>query len=235
MKLMKLSLAAALAVTIGNSQLSAAEVEVSANVAMASTYVWRGMPQTSNSPAIQGGFDLGYEGFYLGTWGSNVDFGDDRTSMEADLYLGYANAVEKFSYDVGIVQFMYPNETDEWNFAEAYISLGYDFDIVSVGAAYYLGIDTDDEAATDWAPGNAWEVSLSVPLPMDISIDGVYGNYDDSDTVNKTENSFGNYYSISASKSIDKFDFSLAYTGMDYEVSTKDDENDIVFTVGTSF
>ncbi|MFT7003421.1 MAG: hypothetical protein ACJAWW_000768 [Sulfurimonas sp.] len=232
MKLIKLSLAAALAVTMGYSELSAAEVEVSANVAMTSNYVWRGMTQTSNSPAVQGGFDLGYEGFYLGTWGSNIDFGDDRASLEADLYLGYANEVEKFSYDVGIIQFMYPNETDKYNFAEAYISLGYDFDVVAVGAAYYQGIDTDVD---DWEPGNAWEVSLSVPLPMDISLDGTYGNYDDSMTSSSDDNTLGNYYSVSASKSFDKYDFTLAYTGMDYEDEATDDQDNVVFTVGTSF
>ena len=50
---------------------------VSANVAFASDYVWRGMTQTAEEPAISGGFDIaGESGLYFGTWASNVEFGD---------------------------------------------------------------------------------------------------------------------------------------------------------------
>ena len=60
-------------------------LEMSANIAITSNYVWRGMTQTSNSPALQGGIDLGYKGIYVGTWGSNVRWIDDNSSsLEAD-------------------------------------------------------------------------------------------------------------------------------------------------------
>ncbi|MBD3808147.1 MAG: hypothetical protein IE880_05460, partial [Epsilonproteobacteria bacterium] len=57
----------------------------SANMAFTSNYVWRGLTQTDNSPAIQGGIDIGYKGFYAGVWGSNVEFGSVLDeSMELD-------------------------------------------------------------------------------------------------------------------------------------------------------
>jgi hypothetical protein len=53
---------------------SAAMAEISANVTLASDYVFRGVSQTDNQMAIQGGFDWGHDsGFYVGTWASNVD------------------------------------------------------------------------------------------------------------------------------------------------------------------
>ena len=249
MKSIKLSIVAALlATTSVVSSVSASELEVSANVALTSNYVWRGMSQTGNSPAVQGGVDLGYKGAYIGVWASNVDFGStaggyDPASAEFDIYLGYAGEVEKFSYDIGLVQFMYPGATDESNFAEAYLTLGYDFDVLSVSAMYALGIDTNDEdgetALTGWEPGNTIEFGVSIPLPMDITLDGTYGMYDDEGTKNVSVNSLGDYYSVSLSKSFGKFDYSLAYTGMDYETSVanggSEDEDNIVFTIGTSF
>jgi uncharacterized protein (TIGR02001 family) len=59
---------------------------VSANVAFASDYIWRGMTQT-DGPAISGGFDYAADGgFYAGIWGSNVNFNDGAGS-ELDYYL----------------------------------------------------------------------------------------------------------------------------------------------------
>jgi hypothetical protein len=47
----------------------------SANVALTTNYMFRGVSQTGNAAAIQGGFDYIYKpwGLYAGVWGSNVD------------------------------------------------------------------------------------------------------------------------------------------------------------------
>jgi uncharacterized protein (TIGR02001 family) len=47
----------------------------SANIGAVSNYMWRGVTQTGDQAAVQGGIDVGHEsGFYAGTWLSNVDF-----------------------------------------------------------------------------------------------------------------------------------------------------------------
>ena len=62
--------------------LQAAEFE--SNVAISSDYIWRGMTQTNEEPAVSGGFDIaGDNGLYFGTWASNVEFGDDA-ALELD-------------------------------------------------------------------------------------------------------------------------------------------------------
>ena len=50
---------------------------LSGNVSLTSDYTFRGISQTLQQPALQGGMDLRHpSGFYLGTWGSSVNFGE---------------------------------------------------------------------------------------------------------------------------------------------------------------
>jgi uncharacterized protein (TIGR02001 family) len=53
----------------------------SANIGAVSNYIWRGVTQTGDQAAIQGGIDVAHEsGFYAGTWASNIDW--DEGSAE---------------------------------------------------------------------------------------------------------------------------------------------------------
>ena len=50
----------------------------SSNVGIFSQYVFRGISQTNERPAVQGGFDVSHKsGFYVGTWLSNVSWLSD--------------------------------------------------------------------------------------------------------------------------------------------------------------
>jgi uncharacterized protein (TIGR02001 family) len=48
---------------------------LTANVALTTNYIYRGISQTNNGPAVQGGFTYTYQplGLYASAWGSNVD------------------------------------------------------------------------------------------------------------------------------------------------------------------
>ena len=243
MKSIKLSLVAALLASTSLVADITSDVEVSANVALTSNYVWRGMTQSDNLPAIQGGVDLGYKGAYVGIWASNVDFDNMETSSEFDFYAGYANEISGLTYDVNYCQYTYPGDNDALSFGEASLTLGYDFEVAAVSAKYYVGVDTNDVAndtVDGWEPGDGWELGVSVPLPMDISLDGTYGQYDDEGTQGVTTNNFGDYYSVSVTKTFGKFDANLAYTGMDYDSATGGSDGDgsedyVVATISTSF
>ena len=97
-------------------------VEVSGNVTLATDYKFRGYSQTDTSPAVQGGFDVGFDsGFYVGMWGSNVDF---AKSLELDYYAGYAGEInDSVSYDVGYIYYDYPGTPDEDDYEEFYASI----------------------------------------------------------------------------------------------------------------
>src|SRR3990170_445709 len=66
-----------------------------ANVGLFSDYTFRGISQTRERPAIQGGLDWSMDtgfkdvGVYLGAWGSNVKFSDGgEATAEFDWYGG---------------------------------------------------------------------------------------------------------------------------------------------------
>ena len=88
--------AAATALMLGAAGAGAAESTYTANVMLASDYVFRGISQTNERGAIQGGFDAALSnGIYAGVWASNVNFGTgaDGTSTEVDYYGGYSGTL----------------------------------------------------------------------------------------------------------------------------------------------
>ncbi|MEM7661067.1 MAG: TorF family putative porin [Pseudomonadota bacterium] len=93
----------------------------SANVAITTDYTFRGISQSSSDAAIQGGFDWASDLFYVGTWGSTVDFNDDLSnpitgeqisdgsSTEIDFYAGFTPSVGDVGLDFGFIYYLYPN------------------------------------------------------------------------------------------------------------------------------
>ena len=123
---MKLKATSALALTIlltgtaAMAQTKAPEPDytLSYNVGVVSDYRFRGISQTSFKGALQAGVDFAHKsGFYLGAWGSNINWIKDYVgatdgSLEIDLYGGYKGAITKdLSFDVGVIGYQYPSNT----------------------------------------------------------------------------------------------------------------------------
>lgn len=109
----------------------------SGNVSLWSDYSFRGFSQTLGEPAIQGGMDFRHpSGIYLGTWGSNVNFGEDlaggsRASAEVDVYGGFGfSLLPVATFDVGAIYYVYPGAEGDRN---------YDFLEVGLGASRTAG------------------------------------------------------------------------------------------------
>nr|WP_249279037.1 TorF family putative porin [Bordetella genomosp. 5] len=90
---------------------------VSANLTVASQYRYRGLMQTNNKPALQGGFDYVHpSGLYLGNWNSSISWlgdGNDAVSapLEMDFYAGYKRTLgEHLDLDLGVLQYYYPGD-----------------------------------------------------------------------------------------------------------------------------
>ncbi|QHH98441.1 hypothetical protein FPL17_13135 [Acinetobacter dispersus] len=100
-------------------------VTASGNVSATTDYRFRGVTQSSNNPAIQGGFTFSHtSGAYLALWGSSVDFGISGVSTETDATLGFTNSFAltdkiKPVYDVGVIHYGYigskSNYTNTYN------------------------------------------------------------------------------------------------------------------------
>jgi uncharacterized protein (TIGR02001 family) len=90
---------------------------LTANVNLASSYRFRGIDQTFNQPAIQGGVDLTMPyGFYVGNWNSNVNgtaAGYYGGNIEMDLYGGWKYAfTEDVGLDTGLINYFYPGSNN---------------------------------------------------------------------------------------------------------------------------
>ena len=95
---------------------------VTSNVGLFSDYIFRGISQTGQKPAIQGGFDYARSsGFYAGEWGSSISWvsdvftatggtaGANNAGLELDIYFGFKNSfATDFNYDVGFLRYNYP-------------------------------------------------------------------------------------------------------------------------------
>jgi uncharacterized protein (TIGR02001 family) len=89
---------------------------LSANVALTTDYVFRGISQTGNDPALQGGFDASWGWWYGGVWGSNVDFGAAdpyNADLEIDLYTGIKPTWKNITFDLGAIFYTYPGVGDD--------------------------------------------------------------------------------------------------------------------------
>ena len=106
---------------------------ITGNVALVTDYRFRGLSQTSGDPAIQGGITVTHSsGFYVGTWGSSIDFTDTFPAldpiygnMELDIFGGWSGAVGSgVTVDVGLLYYAYPGgHVGKAEFFEPYASV----------------------------------------------------------------------------------------------------------------
>jgi uncharacterized protein (TIGR02001 family) len=149
--------------------------EVSMNIGVTSNYIWRGVSQTDDAPAISGGLDWsGATGLYAGTWVSNVDFGPGTSPYELDLYGGYAGEVGDFGYDVGLIYYTYDSD-DDANFLELGLSGSWQF--LSAGLNYTLTGDADKDTSAFVDGDMYYFIGLSFDLPEDYGVGFTYGGY----------------------------------------------------------
>ncbi len=152
----------------------------SANVAVVSQYVFRGLTQTAEDPALQGGFDYSHEsGVYAGTWLSNVNWVGDvipeaSASLEADFYLGYRRTWEStgITSDVGYLRYQYPGSYPvlppgivKPHSDEAYAAAGWKW--FNLKYSYSLG----DLFGVEDSEGSGYlDLTVTIPLPASLSL-----------------------------------------------------------------
>jgi len=91
---------------------------VTASATVASNYIFRGLSQTNQQPALQAGLDYaGSGGWYLGAWGSNISWLADgststapiSSSLEMDAYAGFRHTLGRgIGVDMGVYTYYYP-------------------------------------------------------------------------------------------------------------------------------
>ena len=114
--------------------ITAAHAEVTGNLGLTSDYRFRGVSQSQNAPAVQGGVDYAHSsGLYVGNWNSSVSsqLYTNGSGVESDLYAGYKKDIYKgITVDVGSYNYFYPRATtagtgSNFDTYEGYVGLGY--------------------------------------------------------------------------------------------------------------
>jgi uncharacterized protein (TIGR02001 family) len=230
---------------------TAANAGVTSTWTLASDYDFRGISQSAKDPAIQGSVDYANDsGWYIGGWASNVDFGATDVDYEVDLYSGFTGTSEGgLGYDVGVVYYAYPDESD-LNYFEIYGSVSYEWFKGKVWYSNAFGGDAaedyfaanvgNDDAAALYVEGNA-----TIPLPQNFSVllHAGYstGDYWDNVGADAGPGLDGDYidYSVGVGYSINKFNLALKYVDTDGDLETTTDvfnnEGRVIFTVATTF
>ena len=246
----KLVIASAIAASTFGVVSTAQAVEVSANAALTSDYKFRGISQTNSGPAFQGGFDADFgNGFYVGNWNSNVNFGGGTSALEMDFYGGYAGEISGVSYDVGLLKYYYEgsaNVSPDPDTLEMYGNLGYAG--FSLGVSYSLGKDYFAlsqagvaATATDLSGSTYINLGYEYALSENITLAASYGITSFSEDVVAGAGRIDGYtdYSVGVTYSTGKFDIGAAIVGADNDaelLTSKDStEASLILTVGTSF
>jgi uncharacterized protein (TIGR02001 family) len=115
--------------------VTASQAQVTGNLGLTSDYRFRGISQSQNAPAVQGGIDYTHKsGFYVGNWNSSVSSQvyTGGAGVESDLYAGFKKDVYKgITIDVGSYNYFYPRATtnaatgSNFDTYEAFAGIGY--------------------------------------------------------------------------------------------------------------
>ncbi len=235
-----LSAVLGLAIALGPVGIAGAEDEdvtiegFSGNVALTSDYVWRGIGQSANGAAIQGGMDWNHaSGFYIGLWGSNINFeADDDASLELDIYTGYGgNFTDNFSYDVNLTAYTYPGADSDldYHFWEVGGSLAYDFNVVALDGGIFYSPETFGKGGQTLY----YKAGAGIPLPAGFSLTGTIGYY----TFDEDNDLDYLHYDVGVAYDIAGLTLGLMYTATDIDECGDNDACDgqAVVSLGYSF
>jgi len=162
----------------GSGYASAAEF--SGNVGYFSDYRFRGISQGDRSPAIQGGFDIEFDGgFYVGTWASSVGSWSAGT-IELDWYGGWAMELnDNSAIDVGVFYYGYPEADSDPGLDFVALYGSYSYQDLTLGLAYspdyFAETDSYFYVYGDYSFGLTENLSLDIHLGLIIFDDKAAG------------------------------------------------------------
>jgi uncharacterized protein (TIGR02001 family) len=220
-KLMTAAVAAALTAGVSTAPAFAGEgVEISGNVALTTDYRFRGISQSDEDAAVQGGFDVSFEpGFYIGTWGSSVDFdtngGGLDGSLELDYYAGWAGNIgdSDVGIDVGYIYYDYPGDDGdlEGDYQEFYVGVSW------MDATLQVNYSDDYYAETDefWYISGDYSFELVEGISLGLHVG--YNMLEEGEGFLSSDEDAYTDYSVSATYSYGGADFSLAWVGTDLD------------------
>lgn len=208
--------------------------ELTANVGVSNNYLWRGLTQTVNEAAVSGGIDYSMDnGFYAGTWVSNVSYAaDDVYSYEHDMYFGFSGEAGGVSYDIGYLYYNYDDEA-EFDFSEIYGSVG--IGSFTLGLNLLVDTEADEGVGQDFGFAETYYVYGDYATEIRDGLElGLHVGYHDGDFSEAFNGVPGSYTDYNVSLSKDGFMFMISSTDLDDAGPDALDNDEIKFVVGYS-
>lgn len=209
---MKKIIGLAVLATAATAGVASAEGTVTANVAITSDYVFRGISLSDNGPALQGGIDYVSEAWYVGAWGSNVTEG-----LELDVYGGFTPSTGPIDWDLGAIAYFYPGADDdgaEFDYYELKVGASHDFtEQFTAGAAVYYS----PENFGDTGDATYWEVNAAYEINDGFAINGAYGNQSVEEPNGPNTEDDYNTWNIGAAWAMHGFQIDLRYHDTDID------------------
>lgn len=220
-----------------------ARADLSATVTLTSDYLFDGVSQTDSRPALQASLDYGFDnGFYLGTWLSNVDFeeceggepGCDEATIEQDWYGGYSTELrDGLELDMGFAYYTYYGVPQSgYDYLEIYAGLTFlENTRVKLWLADnedYFGGDADGDEVNDYGGGSLrlkfnqdlplnddWKLGLEATWTKNQDVDDYYGSSGDDFL----------HWRVGVATEIEGFALDLSYH--DTDIARADDPREI--------
>lgn len=121
---------------------TSAFADINGSIGYSSDYMWRGVSQSAGASSFNAGIEVDSNGFFVGAWVGEVDFGDEAT-QERDLYLGYnLDVMDNLDVQLGLIQYRY-DKGDYDTVEEGFVKVGYN----SLTLSYFLDTDTENDYA----------------------------------------------------------------------------------------
>lgn len=159
-----------------NTYAAPAGPALSGSLTGVSDYLFRGISQTSQDPALQGGVEYGSgDSWYVGAWASNVSWLSDAStpdasisnSLEVDVYAGWRVPLsDDWGLDFGLYTYYYPGDyghgiTRPYT-TEAYAGISWSILSLKYSHAFTNTFGFSDSKHSDYLDLSAnWEFSPS--------------------------------------------------------------------------
>ncbi len=196
---------------------------LTANAAITTDYIFRGITQSAKRPAVQGGLDYAVPdtGFAVGTWVSSIDFGD-HTPLEWDLYANYNFTLGSVGASVGVYGYVYPyhghGNLGPYSWVEPNIGLSHDFGIFAWSAKAFWAPSVPKGYLTirnQYNPDSEYYLTtgLSIPVMPWLALSGNVGyeGYSGGRPTGVSDDSIRRMGSLGATITIDKYSLDLRY------------------------
>jgi len=203
---------------------------------LTSNYVFRGISESNNDPAIQGSltYSLQTTGIYVTAWGSTVNFLNDqgkRARIELDTSIGIANPIiDNANYDISLARYNYPNASAA-DYNELIVIGNYQF--LEGTISYSSNVYNSHKTGIYYQLGLHYDVPAKYIYFQGINVSATVGHYNlpkSADLYSYSD------YSATISKKISNYILSLGWTGTNGKAHEAPLDNDqIVGTVAVSF